>query len=746
VSAGLLVADAPVVDKKRIHHGWTLSVLVLAAMAYALSQTLVAPALPDIQRELGTTTTAVTFVLTAYLLSASVATPIVGRLGDMFGKDRMLVVTLIAFGVGSLVAALATSIEVLIVGRAIQGVGGAIFPLAFGIVRDEFPRDKVASGIGLISATFGIGGGVGLLLSGVIVDHLSYHWIFWIGLIVVVVATFMAHLVIPESPVKSPAKIDWGGAALLSAGLISLLVAVSEGNSWGWASQRTIWLIVIGLALLVLLGFFEHRQPQPLVDMTMLARRAVLMPNLTGLLVGFGMFGSFILIPQFVQMPAEAGYGFGASVTEAGLFMLPSTLLMMVGGPLAGWLGTRYGSKLPLVIGTAVVSGAFVFLAAAHTDRWTIYLGTAFFGLGIGFSYAAMANLIIDAVDQSQTGVASGINTIMRTIGGALGAQISASIVAGSVGATGHPGESGFVAAFLMSAIGLAAATAFAVAIPRRIAAAAHSASADVVAATPVAPPPPEPAMAPLPHPAALPTVPVGPSLRGRVLHLEPRPLPAASVTITDRSGRHVAHAYSDADGAFELAVDSPGVYLVHTARNGDRPLVQTVRLGFEPTELEITLHGGVFGICGVIREADGPAVAAATVVALDLLGETLGRTRTHRDGRYELTDLPAGEHTLVVLAAGFHPTAVELPIPAVGTHARDEVLYRLDANPSPEPAAAVEGPSPEPSVDGMRRELDELAAQLTTQRADLQRGADEAAAEHLRLSADAPTRSTETD
>src|SRR3954451_14668075 len=222
----------------RQSYNLTLAVLVLSALAYALSQTLVAPALPEIQRVLHTTTTLVTFVLTGYLLSVSVATPIVGRLGDMFGKERMLVVTLVVFGAGSLVAALSHSIEVLIAGRVIQGVGGAVFPLAFGIIRDEFPPEKVATGIGLISATFGIGGGAGLVLSGVIVDHLSYEWIFWLGLVVVLIAIVATYLFVPESPVKSPARIDWVGAALLSAGLGGLLFGMSQANRWGWGSPK----------------------------------------------------------------------------------------------------------------------------------------------------------------------------------------------------------------------------------------------------------------------------------------------------------------------------------------------------------------------------------------------------------------------------------------------------------------------------------------------------------------------------
>jgi EmrB/QacA subfamily drug resistance transporter len=454
--------------EQRQHYGVTLGVLVIGALAYALSQTLVAPALPEIQRELQTSTTAVTFVLTGYLLSASVATPVVGRLGDMFGKERMLVATLSVFALGSVVAALSHSIELLIAGRVIQGVGGAVFPLSFGIIRDEFPRERVATGIGLISATFGIGGGAGLVLSGLIVDNLSYEWLFWLGLIVVAIAIVATHLFVPESPVKTPARIDWGGAALLSGGLIALLIAVSEGNAWGWESVRVLGLFATAAVLLSAWTVFEQRAPQPLVDMSMMRGRAVFTTNLTGLLVGFGMFGSFILIPQFVQMPPGAGFGFGANVTQAGLFLLPSAAVMLVAGPFAGWLGGRFGSKLPLVLGTLIGAGSFVWLATAHDERWTIYVGVTLLGIGIGFSFAAMANLIVEAVDQSQTGVATGMNTIMRTIGGALGGQIAASIVAGHLAAAGLPDESGFTIAFVMSAVGMAAAFALALAIPGR--------------------------------------------------------------------------------------------------------------------------------------------------------------------------------------------------------------------------------------------------------------------------------------
>jgi EmrB/QacA subfamily drug resistance transporter len=454
---------------ERQHYAVTLAVLATAALAYAVSQTMVAPALPAIQKDLHTTTTGVTWVLTIYLLTASIATPVLGRLGDMFGKERMLVLVLCGFAVGSLVAALSHSIGLLIAGRAIQGFAGAVFPLAFGIIRDEFPPERVAQGIGLISATFGIGGGIGLVAAGLIVDHLPYEWIFWIGLIVTLIAIVCTLLFIPESPIKVPAKIDWAGAALLSVGLGTLLLAISQGPRWGWGSDRVLGLFAAAAVALIAWVRFELRVPLPLVDMRMMRRRAVWTTNLTALLVGFGMFGSFILIPQFVQAPSAAGYGFDATVTEAGLILLPATAVMLFAGPIAGWLGSRAGSRLPLLIGTLLAAAAFTLIAVAHEHRWELYIGTALMGAGIGFAFAAMANLIVEAVDPTETGVATGMNTIMRTVGGSLGGQLSATIVSAHVIAgTRIATEGGYTAAFLLSAAVLLLAFFATLAVPVR--------------------------------------------------------------------------------------------------------------------------------------------------------------------------------------------------------------------------------------------------------------------------------------
>ena len=296
-------------------------------------QSTVAPALPVIQDELNASPTATAWVFTGYLLSASVLTPIVGRLGDMFGKARTLVITLAVLSVGVLMAALATSVEMLIVARVIQGGGGALFPLAFGIIRDEFPARRAAQGIAMISAILGIGGGLGIVLAGPIIENLDYHWLFWFPLVVVVGATVAAIFFVPESPVKSPGKIDWAGSALLSAWLVLVLLGISQASDWGWADPRTLGLIGAGLVVLAIWVRFEERVREPLVDMVMMRVRGVWTVNAAAFLVGAGMYSSFILVPEFTETPASTGYGYGSSVTEAGLFLLPATVAMIAGQP-----------------------------------------------------------------------------------------------------------------------------------------------------------------------------------------------------------------------------------------------------------------------------------------------------------------------------------------------------------------------------------------------------------------------------
>jgi EmrB/QacA subfamily drug resistance transporter len=460
------------VHEPRQHYGLTLAILTMAATAYALQQTMVVPALPELQSELGASTTWVTWVMTGFLLSAAVLTPILGKLGDRYGKERLLVLSLVVFLIGCIGCAAAPDIWTLILFRIVSGTAGAVFPLSFGIIRDEFPPDRMKVGIGLLSAVFGVGGGLGLVLSGVIVDNASWRWLFVVGAIGVAIAIVLVHRFVPESPVRSTSRIDVPGAALMSLVLVSFLLALSEGESWGWTSPAVLGLFALSAVGAVLWVVLELRVDEPLIDIRVLSERPVLLTNVTALISGFAMFGSFVLVPRFVEAPgglpdpiaSQLDYGFGATATMTGLYLLPGSILMLGAGPSAGLLGRRFGSKWPLALGMALIAVSTFGLAALHAEPWEIVVSMAGLSVGVGFAFAAMAALITEAVDPTETGIATGINTVMRTVGAVIGAQVGAAILtATTLPGTGVPTENAYVSAFLLSAIAAAVAAVIAV-------------------------------------------------------------------------------------------------------------------------------------------------------------------------------------------------------------------------------------------------------------------------------------------
>ncbi|MDQ3319424.1 MAG: MFS transporter, partial [Actinomycetota bacterium] len=378
--------------------GWRsiLLLLTVAGTAFALMQTLVVPALPFFQREFDTTANGVAWIVTGFLLSSSVLTPVLGKLGDTYGKKRLLVISLVVFGVGALGAAVSWSLESLIAFRVLQGAGAAVFPLSFGIIRDEFPPEKVGLGIGVVSSVFGAGGGVGLVASGIILEYLDWHWLFLIGGIPVLVAAAVIARHVPESRTLTPTKPDYAGAAALSFALATLLLGISQGNAWGWSSARVIGLLAASALFFTLWAVIERRVREPMVDLGMLARPKMAATNAITFLVGFAMFSAFISLPNFVQMPAglpagiaeRAGYGFGASPIESGLFFVPSSLAMIFAGPIAGSLGSRLGAAVPLRIGLLAAGSGLGLFVLAHDEPWHIYTSMALLGVGIGFSLA----------------------------------------------------------------------------------------------------------------------------------------------------------------------------------------------------------------------------------------------------------------------------------------------------------------------------------------------------------------------
>ncbi|MEV6810289.1 MFS transporter [Streptomyces sp. NPDC017248] len=444
----------------------TFAVLATGAGVFSMLQSLIAPALPTVQHALHTSQSTVTWVMTAYLLSASVFTPILGRVGDIAGKKRTLVAVLLTVLAGCLLAALAPSIGVLIVARIVQGVGGALFPLSFGIIRDEFAPARVSGSISNISAVIAAGGGVGMVAAGPIVSALDYRWLFWIPVAIVAATALLALRCIPESPKRAEGQVGWAGAVLLSGWLVALLLPLSQAGRWGWGSARVLGLFAAAVVLFAVWLTTEARSRNPLIDLRVLRLPAVWTTNTAALLFGAGMYSIWSFLPGFVQTPATAGYGFGAGVTASGLLMLPMLLAMFLSGILSGRLEPRVGAKALLTTGAALGALACGFLTLWHDAQWQIAVVAGLFGLGIGLAFASMANLIVGSVPVEQTGAATGMNANIRTIGGSIGAALTSVLVTGRLQPSGLPYASGYTHGWTLLALLCLAAAGAALLVP----------------------------------------------------------------------------------------------------------------------------------------------------------------------------------------------------------------------------------------------------------------------------------------
>jgi MFS family permease len=430
----------------------TFAVGTLSLLLVALAQTMVVPAVPTFERAYDTPPGTATWLLTAFMITSVVCTPLLGRLGDLYGKRRMILVSLGLFGLGSLVAALAPSFGVLIAARAIQGGGAALFPLTYGLVRDTFPPDRVTRAIGALSGMLGVGTGAGLVLAGPIVDAFGLSGIFWV-LVVLTTGTWVAvWRWVPESPVRAQATLDVLGGLLLSAGLGCLLLAVSQGNHWGWSSGRVLGLLAAAVALVVVWVRWELHTKDPLVDIALLRERAVWSTNACQLAFGFTTSTTFFLVPQLVQTPTAAGYGFGATITASGLFMLPRSVVTFLAGPLSGFLSDRFTPRVPLALGLAAASLTNLWLGLGHGSEPLMYVQNGVLGLCTGLALAAMANMVVAAVPREVTGIALGMNSVFGSIGSSLASQVAIAFVTAHTIAGGFPAESGYTLAFCVCA------------------------------------------------------------------------------------------------------------------------------------------------------------------------------------------------------------------------------------------------------------------------------------------------------
>ncbi|QAY73051.1 MFS transporter [Agromyces protaetiae] len=456
--------------------------IALAFLSFALLQNLLIPVLPVMQTELRTDAAGITWALTAWLITAAVATPLLGKVGDLVGKRRTVLVSLVAIGLGSIVAALAQDLTVLVVGRVLQGLGGAVFPLGFGLVRDLFPRERVAGRIGALSAIMGIGAGVGTVLAGPLSELVGWRGLFLIPLAGVLVA---GALLVRDRTLESRAtgRVNALSALLLSGWLVALLTPLSTGSQLGWGSPFVLGLL--GLAAVLFVGWLavELRSREPLIDLRVMSLPGVWNANLASLLIGAAMFGVFAYFARFVQTPTSTGYGLGASVAESGLLMLPMLVTMSGVGFLVGAINRVVGLRVQLAVAAALIAISTASLALEHGAAWELAAAAGVFGIGLGLAIAATTSIVVQNVPASQTGVATGANANIRTIGSALGTALMTAIVTGSADAAGLPTEVAYQTGFLVLA-GLALLASVVALLPSRRRAGATSAGADAAEPT----------------------------------------------------------------------------------------------------------------------------------------------------------------------------------------------------------------------------------------------------------------------
>ena len=447
----------------------TVPVLAFGGILMAVMQTAVVPLLPDLPRLTGSSAGAVSWTVTATLLAGAVLTPVLGRAGDMYGKKRVLLLALALMTSGSVLCALTSDIRVLIAARALQGAAAAVVPLSISILRDELPPERTTSAVALMSSTVGIGAALGLPLAALIVQYADWHTMFWVTGGLGATGLVLAWWAVRESPVRQPGRFDTPGALGLATVLICLLLAVSQGGDWGWTSSPVVALFA-GFALGLALWWWQQlRAERPLVDLRLAARPRVALAHLTALLVGFSFYANSLVTAQLVQAPTGTGYGLGLSIVGAGLCLLPSGVIMLLLSPVSARISTSRGPRVTLALGALVIAFGYAIRILDSRDLWVIVLGGAIVSAGTTLAYSALPTLILSAVPAGQTGSASGVNVLMRTIGQAVCSAAVAAILVHHISPAGGvnlPTLHGYLLAFTMAGTVALAGCAMALAIP----------------------------------------------------------------------------------------------------------------------------------------------------------------------------------------------------------------------------------------------------------------------------------------
>ncbi|GAA5045958.1 MFS transporter [Streptomyces similanensis] len=560
--------------------GATVPVLAFAGIVVAVMQTLLVPVIKDLPQLLDTSSSNATWVLTSTLLSGAVATPIMGRLGDLYGKRRMLIVSLTVMVAGALVSAFTSALLPMIVGRTLQGFAMGAIPLGIGLMRDMLPREKLGSSMALMSSSIGVGGGLALPAAALVAQHTNWHALFYGAAGLGVLSIVLTLLTVPESPMRAEGSFDLLGALGLSAGLVLFLLPITKGSDWGWSSATTLGLFAAAAAVLLLWGLLELRVAAPLVDLRTTARREVLLTNLASIMVGVAFYVVSLVLPQLLQLPTATGYGLGQSMVVAGLCVAPLGLTMMFTAPVYARLSARYGPKVTLITGLLIIAIGYGGGLGLMDAAWQTVITSLMLGAGIGLAYSSLPALIVGAVPASETGAANGLNTLMRSIGTSVSSAVIGMVLANTadhVNGVAVPTMHGFHVSFLIATAAVAVGLVLALCLPK-----ANRSSVPQLRASSE-----EDANLARAEEALR-------GFRGRVLDAQGTPVARAKVTLIDHRGRQAGATLSGEDGSYVLAVPASGPYVLAARAAGHGPHASSAsHAGDErPVDLDLALPG----------------------------------------------------------------------------------------------------------------------------------------------------------
>lgn len=428
--------------------GAIVATLALAGTVAAIMQTLVTPLIAELPQLLDTSSSNAAWVVTVTLLVSGVCVPVSGRLGDLIGKRRMMLICVVPLILGSVVCALSSSVVPMIVGRGLQGMGMGMVPLGIALLRDVVPAEKLSGSIALVSASMGIGGAIGLPIAAAVAQYANWRVLFWGSAVLAVAIGAMIYAIVPDVPAAAKRqRFDAPGAIGLAIGLVSLLLAVSKGADWGWGSGTTLGLFALAVVSLLVWGRYELRTREPLVDLRTTARPRVLFTNAASILIGVGMYAFMLIAPQLLQFPEATGFGLGQSMLAAGLWIAPGGIMMMLISPLGGKLINARGPKSALILGALVIALGYGAALPLMGTAWGIMLAGIIINSGVALAYGSMPALIMSSVPLSETAAANGFNTLMRSLGTTIGSAVIGVVLAQmtvSMGGVSIPSEGGF--------------------------------------------------------------------------------------------------------------------------------------------------------------------------------------------------------------------------------------------------------------------------------------------------------------